>query len=96
VEVAASQRQQFTTSDVMRSERVTVYFKVKVTQPRAHLISRPLDHYTHAAITATVVVVVVVVVGVVAVVVVVVVVVVVHRESKKGCHPNHSYNFVNS
>jgi len=20
----------------------------------------------------------------------------VHRESKKGCHPNHGYNFVNS
>ena len=20
----------------------------------------------------------------------------IHRESKKGCHPNHGYNFVNS
>ena len=68
MEVAASQRQQFTTSDVMRSERVTVYFKVKVTQPRTHIISRPLDHYTHAVITDTVLVVAVVVVAVVVVV----------------------------
>ena len=23
-------------------------------------------------------------------------IIVLHRESKKGCHPNHGYNFVNS